>query len=538
MLASLAAGMVPGWLARPAADGRTAAGRKTDAQGTGEHAPPSAAGAQARAEDFPALIAAALQAEPPGRLPLQVLFMQWFEKEPDLWPKFQELEKQHPEHAGALTAAFFTAWGWRDCAAAATALAGSSLEYRGAGMAALWQVACARGDEAGAQLEAGLYVKDWSSLERLAARDPQKALLLAANLHGTSPGLTALARGWASVDGAAAATWAAGLKEEGEGVFRAACMAWEQRNPGALERAGEPLRERIDADPILKIRPATMGAVPFVYGNPEALAAALRNPFATAAEVLAAMQRSAAVGIITGVKVTYPQPGEWSPADPAAALRELLTTPAGPARKRLAASLLHRWESSDAEAAAAFAKANSLAMPAQNVWQALLQKAEGLPLAEALRVAMPAGETPDWNALSAAIGKQVNTDPSAAAAFLHEHMEEITRGEGSWGMVLSNAASAWSQLDVNAATEWAASLPAGTMRDKAIGGLLQELSDYEPEAALKWIATMKNPNSGSTDLSGVVGDLQQRVGSYGARRAVEAAPLTPEVKLELLSHIP
>lgn len=499
--------------------------------------------------DGPRRVEELLAAPQVSRLALQALFMRWFELEPDLWPKFQELEKQHPDHAADLTSAFFTAWAWRDCAAACEKIRGSGLNHRSTGIAAIWQVACALGDASGAGLEAGLFVKDWTSLGRLAARNPQAAVALANGLRDMSnpPGsLVAIARGWASLDGAAAVAWAADLKDHSGqppdrtgAVFREACLAWERQQPGALQRAEGKLRERIESDGALALLGGKPGSPPIVNGNAEAQLQALQNPFATMQEVLAGMNQAPAAEMIRVYSHEYPSPtGEWSPADLKTALSELLTQPAGSARDRLAETLLKRWELTDPAAAAAFANTAGMQPPPRRespseAWK----KVDGLPLAEAVAVAMPEGKAPDFNALSAALMQQVKHDPAAVTAFLDQHMDQITKGEGSWRTALGNAAFQWSSLDVNAAVEWAASLPAGPVRDQAIGSTLKELGDYDPEAALTWMASMQHPESGSSDLREIAGELEQRIGKHGARLIIEASALPAERKQELMQYL-
>ena len=499
--------------------------------------------------DGPRRVEELLAAPQVSRHALQALFMRWFELEPDLWPKFQELEKQHPDHAADLTSAFFTAWAWRDCAAACEKIRGSALKHRSAGIAAVWQVACALGDASGAGLEAGFDVKDWSSLSRLAARNPQAALALADGLRDSSnpPGsLVAIARGWASRDGAAAAAWAANLKDDSGqpldttgAVFREACLAWEQQQPGALRRTEGKLRKRIESDGVLALLGGKPGIAAIVNGNAEAQLKALQNPFATMQEVLAGMNQASAAEMTRVNSHEYPSPtGEWSPVDLKTALSELLTQPAGSARDRLAETLLERWEAADPAAAADFANTTGMPLPSRRespgeAWK----KVDGLPLAEAVAVAMPEGKAPDLDALSAAIKQHVKHDPAMVTAFLDQHMDQITKGEGPWRMALRAAAYQWSQMDVNAAVEWAASLPAGPVRDEAIGRTLHELGDYDPEAALTWMAAMHHPESGSMDFRGIADELEQRIGKYGARFVIEASALPAEKKQELMQHL-
>jgi hypothetical protein len=116
-------------------------------------------------------------------------------------------------------------------------------------------------------------------------------------------------------------------------------------------------------------------------------------------------------------------------------------------------------------------------------------------------------------------------------------MDKLVANEGHWRMVLSNAAWVWSQIDLSSATEWAAALPEGPVRDGAIGGMLEEMSEYDAEAALTWIAALKQPGWATRDLKGIASELQQQFGSEGARQAIRRSALTDVEKQETLKAI-
>ncbi len=519
-----------GALTRPKADASSA----TAMAGASE-ARSTVATAGSTEEDFARRVAAVGYLP---RLALQKLFTEWFEREPDLFPRFLKLEQEHPGRVGDLTAAFFTAWAWRDCTAASHAVKTSALVDRAAAVAAVWKVACATGNAAASSLAVGSSIADWSPLERLARRDPAAALALTTqDTSSRERSRLALVRGWAAVDGAAAAAWASALPDDAGGaVFRTACLSWERTRPGALQGANGSLRQRLEADPVLSrwIGAARHGAEAPPAAH-EACVAAEVNPFATWEDVLAEMRRSADAKTPAAKLTPWPtRTGEWSPADPAAALTQVLATPETSERQRLIEAIRARWESYDAEAAAVFAETHGL--PPRSEAFAKAAMSHESTFEEAIAAAAPAGEVRDWNALSAAVSRQMREDPARAVAFLQEHRDRMAAAGGdTWGLITGSAVAEWSQSDVNAAMEWVATLPTGAMRDQAVGGALQALSRYDPQAALTWMATMEHPRSGSRSPESIAGDLRRRLGPHGARRAVEASSLPADLKEEMLS---
>ncbi len=308
-----------------------------------------------------------------------------------------------------------------------------------------------------------------------------------------------------------------------------ACGLWLRPDPADGAAAAETRR------PAVK-RPASVQPPPPVRvsaSSPEL------HLFAGVDEALAAME--AATAGQENARPSLPSTkeyGQWSPADLRAAVLSLLRKPESPHRDRLIDALLHRWRLADPEAAAAFTREHRPAE--QEAIDSAAQNAEwiaGLSLEEARHAALSAGPRPDWNALSSAVTNQVRENPDAAIAFLEAHMDEITRGEGSWRLVLGNAAMIWSQSDAAAAVEWAATLPPGPARDQAIGGAVQAVSKYDPAAALAWMATMQHPNSGSSDLQQVVARLSSQIGTIGARRVLERTPFPDATKQKLLESL-
>lgn len=545
-IVGLCAGALGGWFSLPDAPA-SARSAKTSVITPALPSPPSAVSPANTAPDTCLQqIASHLDSgSPPDGLQLQVLFMQWFEGESNLWPRFEELRKQYPSSEPTLTKAFFTAWAWHDCAAAC-----EKAPFGGNGAAdAAWAVACALKHPKLSDLTYHAPNPDLNVLERLASRDPKLALEIAYNVrrsasvyNGTPPGIEAMVRGWVTADPEAAIKWAADYKGEGASPFRLACLTWDQRDPGALSRLQSPLKEMVEADGVLAL---LAGRSCPVSQYSASIAALSRDPCATVSDVTALLNSISASPPADFRKFSLSYSTDWQPSDFEASLTALLALPKTAPNDLLASSMVKAWSAGEPEKAKAWSEEHGVKPEPVTSWvvTAESEATASLPPAEAVAKLL-AGPLDSRTTvpLGTALKRMVRDDPNAASSFLQSHMADCTAenppsGQIDWRRVFTVAASGWSSENLPAASAWAASLPAGPARDAAAIGLVEALRNYDPEAAFTWMTSMQNRTTGSSEMQSVLRQIQDVAGTAPARRAVKMSSLPEPEKQKLLKSL-
>lgn len=88
---------------------------------------------------------------------------------------------------------------------------------------------------------------------------------------------------------------------------------------------------------------------------------------------------------------------------------------------------------------------------------------------------------------AAAVRALAANDPSAAAGLVADLPEASRAISGA------QLAEVWAGRDETAASTWAATLPAGSVRDAAAASLTKKIATFEPEAAWGWAKSIQDP---------------------------------------------
>ncbi len=219
-------------------------------------------------------------------------------------------------------------------------------------------------------------------------------------------------------------------------------------------------------------------------------------------------------------------------ADPRAALAELERLPAGRSRTERTAEALSALSRTDP--AAARAAAESLPNPTDR------QRALA-DLTETLAARDPAA------ALD--ILKDLSWADSATAVLEHNSIRQLMQSapEATADLLaalpperaapISQAIRQWTASQPEAASRWLTGLPAGKVKDNAITGLTQWLTQESPEpdfeAALAWGAAASTPEHQFNSMKQTLSTWQNRDWK-SARAAVDRLHLTPEQRTQLL----
>ena len=101
---------------------------------------------------------------------------------------------------------------------------------------------------------------------------------------------------------------------------------------------------------------------------------------------------------------------------------------------------------------------------------------------------------------------------------------------------MSTVVESWAAKDARAAAEWVSTL-SGTDREQSAGSLVVALLEKRPSEALDWINTISDPNERNRVAERAAERLSLR-DPAAARKWIEAAPVTPELRERLQSSLP
>ncbi|RYD31569.1 MAG: hypothetical protein EOP86_17620, partial [Verrucomicrobiaceae bacterium] len=133
---------------------------------------------------------------------------------------------------------------------------------------------------------------------------------------------------------------------------------------------------------------------------------------------------------------------------------------------------------------------------------------------------LPAENNISGNARSAAVGAWAAYDTGGALAYAGKRpAEEQPALYGS----ISNS---WANTDLYGTSEWVASLDEGPNRDQAAMGLISQLARKEPESALAWARSIKEPSAQENSYMNLFMNWGMR-DSGAALQALQAENLPP-----------
>ncbi len=121
--------------------------------------------------------------------------------------------------------------------------------------------------------------------------------------------------------------------------------------------------------------------------------------------------------------------------------------------------------------------------------------------------------------------------PEEAAAWQASLAQGDSRNSAAGGIALG-----WAREDSHGAAEWVQSLPAGGEYDKAAAGMVLALAGQSPQQAWDWALTITDDNQRKQAATRAANAMFQRDPAT-ARQWIDAAPLTPDAKTELLSTL-
>ena len=127
----------------------------------------------------------------------------------------------------------------------------------------------------------------------------------------------------------------------------------------------------------------------------------------------------------------------------------------------------------------------------------------------------------------------VRSDPDAAMPWLFKHTPEEVLPDA-----LAAAVGVWARADPNAAATWLGeSAPAGVDTDVAVASFARQIVDRDPESALAWATSVKNPALRQGAQSSVMSQWAIREPA-AARAYVQSADLADEQREALRAMLP
>lgn len=378
------------------------------------------------------------------------------------------------------------------------------------------------------------------ALTQLARDRPDVAMLVAT--AKIPPGLkanaiTAVARGWASRDPAAALAWVRSLGPV-DGALGAVFSEWAKTDPAAA----------VEAKTAAGLVDVTMGheivpnqALRSLNEPRNALnqlsLALLRDPFL---DVGALHQHLLDSGIDWERKY-FGMPAinhdGWYPADPEAAAREAGALPPGKERDFILTAICHNWAAHDLDAAAAFAKDHGL----DSSYLAALQSEPTEAMREAARTAPdetfaalfdPESDGSGRQALYTLATEWAAADPETVADWLIGRMPAEVGQVGDnphADMLFSNTFGYhWARQDPIAASQWVGSLPDGPLKSRAWGAMSERVADYSPDLAFDLSTAWLDGGSRMPLLESQLKAVGQKIGYPAAFELLKSPDLSEQ----------
>ncbi|MFD0893598.1 hypothetical protein KBB96_07365 [Luteolibacter ambystomatis] len=168
--------------------------------------------------------------------------------------------------------------------------------------------------------------------------------------------------------------------------------------------------------------------------------------------------------------------GQMANSNPEAAQRQFAALPAGPAREAALQTMASSWGSSDAEAA--------------------MRWAASLPAEERTKATLTL------------IPSMARNNPEAAANAIVPFLSDTSKNPNISNAV-SQVSSYWAAQDPTAATQWAASLPDGTIKDSTIQSIAYSWCGKDPDGAAKWIDSMPDGKTRDNAVNAMISTTQQ-----------------------------
>jgi len=349
--------------------------------------------------------------------------------------------------------------------------------------------------------------------------------------------ITAVARGWASLDPAAALAWVRSLGQA-DGALGAVFSEWAKTDPAG---AGEAKTAAGIVDVTMGHELVTNLALRSLNEPRNAVnqlsIALLRDPFL---DVAAFHQHLLDSGIDWERKY-FGMPAinhdGWYPADPEAAAREAGSLPPGKERDFILTSICHNWAAHDLDAAAAFAKDHGI----QSSYLEELQLEPTEAMREAARTAPdetfaalfdPESDSTGRQALYTLATEWAAADPETVSEWLIGRVpadDGEVRDTQHADLLFSNTLGyQWARQDPIGASQWVGSLPDGPLKSRAWGAMSERVADYSPDLAFELSTTLLDRGSRMPLLESQLKAVGQKIGYPAAFELLKSPDLSEQ----------
>jgi|GEM_PF-5008739 len=265
-------------------------------------------------------------------------------------------------------------------------------------------------------------------------------------------------------------------------------------------------------------------------------------------------QRNIALGILFG---------RWAELDPAAAVQYTQLLPKSANAGQLRKTALTAWAEKDLQAALTWAQAlpkgevrndsltalagalakrdpnaalkliseNFAGRDARGAYDTVFSSWAEVDFAAAYSAAQGISDAPlRTRALRSALGQKVDSDPRLVL----EAIRASKNSEVRWDLG-NRAMNRWLERDLNAAKEYALTLPGGEMRDQAMAQVAREMVNRDPKSALDWVTALPDDSTREQAVQGLFSSWV----STNPAAAVEAAQALDDPRLRdtAISHL-